>query len=164
MIEIRAAHTDDASACCSIFNQAIARGKNAHAQQLTREAGKVWYNRLYEQALSLLVAEKSNEVIGWGGLTAYRSERGGLSHVVEVTFYVHDDHHRKGVGRMLLKELEQRALRDKKTVLVAILLDNNVASKALLESEGFKIWANFEDLVHLENGNAGHLYMGKHIK
>ena len=56
----------------------------------------------------IIVAETEGQVLGWGSLTAFHP-RSAYRHTVENSIYIHHQHRRHGIGRLLLQELIVRA-------------------------------------------------------
>ena len=83
-----------------------------------------------------------------GSVGATRLASNSYTHSVEVTVYVHPDHHRRGHGRALyaalLPILERQGYR---SIVAGITLPNE-ASVELHESFGFKRTATFERIGH----------------
>jgi phosphinothricin acetyltransferase len=76
------------------------------------------------------------EVVGWGALSPWRS-RCAYDHTVEASVYVRHDLHRKGVGRLLLLDLIERARRAGHHALVGSTCAEQEGSLALQRSLGF---------------------------
>ncbi len=152
----------DQEAVVEIMNQAIAEERNAFLEPLTGELARDWYQRLQHSRL-LVVAKENGRIVAWGTLTDYRQGRGALSTTAEITFYVHRDHRGQGLGRKLTQYLEHQAQASGVKHLIAILLDDNEASKGLLSSLGYSQWANFRGIAEFGETVRGHLYMGRHL-
>ena len=161
---IRVATADDATACIKIMNEAIEAGKNAYSEQMDANLGKAWFDQLHQNAEVLMCYEFEGVVAAWGTLTAYRKGRAALAGVSEITFYVASEFHRKGLASALIKALEQRAIEIGKTNLMAILLDDNQASKSLLEKHNFQLWGHLPAIADFEGVIKGQLYLGKRLK
>lgn len=163
-IEISIAQDADMDAIIRIMNQAIGEERNAYLSRFSNATGARWFSALKAGASALLVASRGGEVVGWGSLSAYRQGRGALGTVKEITFYVDQKARRLGVAGVLVTNLEAQAMRLGALHMVAILLDDNAPSKALLKKFGYEQWAHFPNIVHFPSHTAGHLYMGKHLR
>lgn len=160
---IRPAFYDDESSVVEIFNQGIEERTNAYLKPLDWIPGADWYKSLRNNAAVLIVCEVNGALAGWASLTDYRSGREALAKTKEITFYVHRDFRNKGVASGMIEYLEEECSTKGYKHLVAILLDSNVASRALLEKHGYFVWGLFEDIAEFEDECLGHLYMGKRI-
>ena len=78
------------------------------------------------------------EVVGFGALSQYR-ERAGYATTVEDSVYVHEDHRGKGVGRLLLAELVERATAHGFHALMAKVVGDHQASINLHAAAGFDV-------------------------
>jgi len=157
----RPAFYDDESGIVAIMNEAIGNARNAYHHQFDLIEGSNWFKRLRQESHYLLVCEKKGEIVGWGCLSAYRGGREAFKSVREISYYIAADHHRKRVGSRMIDWLENHAIQTGVTHLVAIMLDDNIPSRKLLEQKGFFVWGLFERLAQFESSAKGHLYMGK---
>ena len=157
----RVAREADAVEIIEIMNQAIDDQKNAYLSAFDDESGRVWFESLFKKASSLLVVLMNDKICGWGSLTSYRESREALSKNVEITFYVHRDYRRMGVGSTLIEHLEKTALESDKKNAVAILLDDNIESEILLKKNGYKVLGHFPKVAYFTNKVCGHFYMWK---
>ena len=162
-IRIRPAFYDDEDAIVRIMNQGIEMQSNAHLNELDNINGRRWFNGLKTNSNGLFVAELHGCVVGWTSLSAYRSGRGALVTTEEISFYVDNQNHRKGIDTKMIEYAEHDAMERDVNHLVAILLDDNLSSRKLLERHQYFVWGLFERIVHFENKTCGHLYMGKHL-
>lgn len=164
-MHIRPIEAQDFQHCLKVMNEAIRNGKNAFDAPLEGEEATAWFQQLRNRSFSALVLETPDgELIGWGNLAPYRSNRGGLKHVAEVTFYLAETFTGQGWGNLLLGALEEQAAQYGLSVLIAILRSDNANSRSFLLKKGYEEWACFDGLIQLEQGRTGHLYMGKYLK
>lgn len=154
---------DDQSMVCAIMNTSIINGKNAYNQEMTIPQAETWFERLMNANYVSLCVVNEGQLIGWGTLSPYRSGRDGLAHVAEVTFYLLPEATGKGLGGKLLNALEKEAEKLGISVLLAILLADNVISTGFLIKHGYSTWAMFDALVKKQKNPIGHLYMGKRL-
>ncbi|GAB5539760.1 MAG: hypothetical protein Salg2KO_18630 [Salibacteraceae bacterium] len=160
-ISIRPAFYDDEQEVLAIMNQAIAEKKNAYITEFDWVKGSEWYKRMRDTSSWILLAMMDDQVVGWGNLSDYRGGREAFARVQEISFYVHQDFRRMGVASRLISELEIVAQNGGIRQLVAMLLDDNLSSRALLEKNGYFVWGLFENIAVFEDKTRGHLYMGK---
>ena len=91
----------------------------------------------------VIVAEAGGRVVGWGSLSAYH-ERSAYRRTVENSVYVHHEHHRRGVGSSLMKELISRArVLGHRAIIAGI--DSSQAGSVALHAR-----FNFEKVGHLK--------------
>ena len=96
---------------------------------------------------------------GWGSLSAYHA-RSAYRRTVENSVYVHHQHHRRGIGSLLLQELIVRARRLGHHAIIAGIDADQPASVALhakfhfekvghLKQVGFK-FGRWLDVIYME--------------
>ncbi|MFM7891892.1 MAG: N-acetyltransferase family protein, partial [Actinomycetota bacterium] len=102
------------------------------------EAQRAWITAR-SGAFSALVADDSAAgVIGFAALSTYR-DRAGYRTTVENSVYVHRDHQRRGVGRLLLGALLEVARDSGFHTVIARIDSQSSGSLALHESLGFVV-------------------------
>ncbi len=154
-ILIREAAISDLPAMVDIYNQAIrSGGATGDMNEFTVDERKEWFNRFSSDEFPLLVAESDEKVIGYISLSPYRPGRKAFSDVAEVSFFVDYSCHGMGVGRKMMEHMMDYARLTGKRVVLAILLEVNKHSIALLESKGFNRWGH---LPHVGNFNGDHI-------
>jgi len=138
-VSLRAAQVSDAEAIAVIYNyevetstatfDLVPRSIDAQREWITARSG----------AFSALVADDSAAgVIGFAALSTYR-DRAGYRTTVENSVYVHRDHQRRGVGRLLLGALLEVARDSGFHTVIARIDSQSSGSLALHESLGFVV-------------------------
>ena len=132
----RPATEDDAAAIARIYNQGIAeRGATFETQPRTIDDMTA---RLREQSrFPMLVADDDGTVIGWAGLSSYRT-RACYSGIGEFSIYLDRAARGRGVGRTLLEALIDAARGRGYWKLVSRIFPFNAASRALCRACGFR--------------------------
>src|SRR5215467_4716717 len=85
----------------------------------------------------ITVAVESSKVVGWGSLSAYHA-RSAYRRTVENSVYVLHQHHRRGIGSLLLEDLIVRARKAGHRVIIAAIDADQPASIALHSKFNFK--------------------------
>lgn len=164
-MKIRIAQTGDLPAINDIYNQAVRqRFCTAHLELLSMEEQEKWFASHDPTRFPVFVAEASQQIAGWVSLGAYRKDRQALAHVVEVSYYVDEKERGKGLGSLLLEHAVKVAPSYDFSVLIAILLNKNPASIALLEKFGFESWGVMPGIALIEGQEADHLYYGLKLR
>ena len=88
-------------------------------------------------------------------------DRAALLGVAEVSYYLAAPYRGRGIGRRLLSQGLEIAMRNGFHTVIAILLDTNVRSIGLLQSLEFEIWGRMPDIARFENGRCGQLILGR---
>lgn len=158
-LSVRPAAIDDLPAVVDIYNQAIrAGGATGDMNEFTVDERIDWFNRFKSDEFPLLVAESDKKVVGYISLSPYRPGRKAFSDVAEISFFVDYSCHGIGVGKKMMEQMMNNARMTGKRVLLAILLEVNRSSIALLESHGFKRWGHLPGI-----GNFDGQYIGQYI-
>jgi phosphinothricin acetyltransferase len=140
-IRIRPLEPHDSDAVAAIYAQAIAvGGSTADLQPPGPERWKAFFALHADLRWPAWVREREGQVLGYAFLSPWRHGREGLAGTVEISYYVDQSHRRQGHGRALLRHALQAARSLGYHSALAILLAENRASIALLESEGFARW------------------------
>jgi len=136
---VRTATLDDAAALLEIYNHEVLTSTVTFDLVPRTLAEQALWITDRSGAHVVLVAEAANgTVVGFGALSAYR-ERAGYATTVEDSVYVHEDHRREGVGRLLLTELIERATAHGFHALMAKVVAGHDASIALHNEAGFVV-------------------------
>lgn len=142
-MELRLARPSDAEAIRAIYNMQVTTSTNVfdlvprsladQRQWLAEHAGA----HPCVVAVTAGGAPASDEVIGFGSLSPYRS-RPAYSTTVEDSVYVHQDHQGRGVGRAVLAELVGLGASHGFHAMIGRIVGHNQASIAMHRSVGFE--------------------------
>lgn len=137
--EIRLARESDLGAIAAIYNYEVEHSTATFdTEPVSIENRREWLKKHGALRRPVVVAEVEGEVIGWASLSDW-SERCAYARAAEVSVYIHRSHRKKGVGKMLLVDLIDRARRGGIGVLLArICTLNGEASIHLHQSVGFQ--------------------------
>jgi len=161
---IRTATIEDLDAIVEIYNQAISAGqKTADTTPFSAKDRVAWFEEHDPDKYPVLVAEDQESILGYLTVSPYRPGREALRHTAEVSYYIHFDHHRKGVASALLRHAIGICPDLRIKTLFAILLDSNEASIRLMEKFGFGQWGHLPRVADYDGVEVGHLYYGLRI-
>jgi phosphinothricin acetyltransferase len=133
---IRSATPADAAAINSLFNPYIERSTATFiTQPFTLEQRLAWFAD-HPDKHPIIVAVCDGIVVGYGALSTFRA-RAAYAQTAEVAVYIRADFHRRGIGRMIIGELQARARVLGHHTLVGVCCSESEASIGLLESCGF---------------------------
>jgi phosphinothricin acetyltransferase len=133
----RLASVVDAEAINAIYNHYV-RTSTATFQvedETTEERAEELGTRPNNQPITVL--EDKGEIVGWGALSPFRS-RCAYRDTIELTVYVRHDCHRKGYGRLIVRDLIERASALGYHTILGVSCKESVGSIRLLQSLGFK--------------------------
>ncbi|MGD8562515.1 MAG: GNAT family N-acetyltransferase [Desulfarculaceae bacterium] len=131
-VHIRPARPDDAEGICRAHHGAVEALAGGHYQEevLQAWAGNVTVeainNGLKQAEIIFLVAESLGEIAGFGVLG------GGYIRAV----YVHPAHQRKGIGSLILGQLEAQA---RALGTIALRLDASLNAEPFYRSHGYRV-------------------------
>ncbi len=160
-LNIRFAREDDLSAILDIFNQAInSRNACGFTEEVDLEERQDWFADHNENSHPIYIAELDGIVVGYGSLSPYRPGRKAMRKVAEVSFFLDFNHHKKGIGSLLLKHMMADCPRLEINSLIAILLGTNEGSISLLKKHGFEEWGRMPKIIDFGEKVCDHLYYG----
>lgn len=97
---------------------------------------QAWFSLHSADKYPVVVAEDAGQIVGWGSLSKFHA-RAGYDGTVEASVYIANGFHRRGLGRLVLEHLIDRARRHGFHVLIGGASADQTASIALQESLGF---------------------------
>ena len=103
----------------------------------TLESRQTWLADRRAKGFPVLVAQLHGQVVGFGSLGDFRAWQ-GYAHSVEHSLYVGSDSRGRGIGRLLLTSLIERAMQMGKHAMIGGIEAANTASLALHASLGFR--------------------------
>lgn len=157
--QIRPAAEADLAAINDIYNHYVLNSTCTYQEEPeTIENRRKWFSH-HGDKHPAIVAVEGEQVIGWGSLSAYHA-RSAYRRTVENSVYVHHQHHRKGIGSLLLEELITRARALEHRAIIAGIDADQAASVALhakfqfetvgqLKQVGFK-FGRWLDVIYME--------------
>lgn len=159
---IRNAQITDLNEIVNIYNQAIPSQKSTgHTEPLKPDDQKKWFKKHYPEKYPIYVVIINNEIVGWCSLSPYREGRLAFQHTAEVSYYIDQNHQRKGIASMLLNHAIEKCKGLQLTSLVAFLMEHNTASVQLLEKHGFTKWGLLPNVVNFNEKKYNHVIYGR---
>lgn len=144
---IRLATLDDLPSVREIYNYYVERSTCTFQLEPDTETQRLAWFQSRSPTHPVVVAEVAGEVIGWASLSPW-SGRAGYARTVEASVYIRHDCHRRGLGRMLLLDLIERARALGHHVIIGGACTEQAASLALQESLGFERVSHFRQVGH----------------
>lgn len=147
-----------------IYNQAVKDGfRTAHTEKTSLEDRTVWFYNHTSERYPIFIFEQQDRVLGWLSVSAYRFDRQALDEVVEVSYYVDYEHHRRGIATGLLEHAIDFCREAGYRVMVALLVEGNDASIRLLEKFSFQPAGRIPEAIHHDKEFRDHLYYFKKL-
>ncbi len=161
---IRLANKFDAEVINEIYNESVKhKFLTADTQTVALTERIKWLLSYNKHEYPVYVATEHDAVVGWLAVRPYREGRNALRFIKEVSYYVSHDHLHKGIGTALIEHVIMKAPDLKIKNLVAIVLEENIASIKLLEKFNFQQWGFLPGVADFDGEICGHLYYGLKI-
>ncbi|MBX3043429.1 MAG: N-acetyltransferase [Candidatus Kapabacteria bacterium] len=158
---IRPAKYEDLPAINEIYNQAVdSRSATADLDYISFDERDKWFSEHNSDKYPVFVYEVSGNVVGWLSISPYRKGRRALDEAAEVSYYIHNNFQKLGIGSKLLEYCIENISSYGIKHIICILLDINTGSIKLLEKYGFEQWAYLPDIVNLDGNICSHLFYG----
>jgi L-amino acid N-acyltransferase len=157
---LRSATTGDLAAINAIYTHSVLHSTATYQAEPSTDAERAaWFNAHGPQH-PVIVAEIDGRVVGWGSLSPFHT-RAAFNRTVEESVYIHQDFHRRGIGKAILADLLARAKTLGHHRVIAAISADQEPSLALhrtlgfvecgrLSEVGFK-FGRWLDLVYLEH-------------
>jgi phosphinothricin acetyltransferase len=146
MITLIPMQPEHAAAVLEIYEHGITSGTATFETQVP---GWEKFNQKYHTH-SRIVAVDNAKPVGWAALAPV-SARECYSGVAEVSVYVHEQHQRKGIGRLLLLQLITESEQNGIWSLLSVIDQENRASIHLHEQCGFR-YVGYRERIARLNG------------
>ena len=158
---IRIAQFKDLESITEIYNQAIdAKFQTGFTERVKLDDRVGWFTEHQPDKYPIFVYLVDDVVAGWLSLSPYRAGRGALRYTVEISYFVHNDYKKMGIGSQLLLHGINAARQLHYKTAIAIILDKNAASVKLVEKFGFQKWAHLPGVADFDGVECNHVYYG----
>lgn len=159
-VAIRLAEHTDLPAIVAIYNAAIpGHQATADLAPVSVEDREPWFAAHDPARYPLWVATGPQAVLGWISLNRFYP-RAAWDPTAEVSFYVHPDHQRQGIGRALLTHAIEAAPALGIRTVLAVVSGHNQPSLALLKGAGFHEWGLLPRVVHMPEARRDVVFLG----
>jgi len=137
-IRLRSYQTEDTQAILDIINYNILNSTALYDYNIrTYEQQKAILEEKITKHFPVIVAETDGKVVGFGMYSEFRFKE-AYKYTVEHSVYVENNHHGKGIGKLLLHELIELAKKQKLHTMIAVIDAENQSSVDFHEKFGFK--------------------------
>lgn len=163
---IRQAQINDLEEITAILNQAINWGKATAITQEFRAAERIdWFKESTSGRYCILVSEdEQGKITGYVSITPYRKGRQAFLHTAEISYFIHFDHHKKGIASALMEEALDHCRKNEIKTLVAFLMAHNLPSVHFMEKYGFEQWGLFPRSITINGQEFDHAIYGKRVE
>ena len=147
-IIVRDAREDDLGAILNIYNDAIINTTAVYSEQPhTLQMRREWYNDRVKDNFPVFVADVDGKVAGFSSFGHFRYGA-GYKYSVETSVYVDVAFRGKGISKMLIQPLIDRAVEMNVHAVIAGVSADNQISINLHSSLGFKEVAHLKEVGH----------------
>ena len=137
-IVIRQANLNDMSSVLEIVNYEILNSTSIWDYDTrSLEQQEFIFNEKKLNNFPFIVAEKNNQIVGFGTYGPFRFKI-GYRFTVEHSVYIHRDFTGIGIGTLILKELIELARLQKLHTMIGVIDSENIGSISFHERIGFK--------------------------
>ncbi len=137
-IQIRNYQTKDCTAILAIINDAILNSTALYDYNIrTLTIQEAIFEEKIQKGFPVIVAEMNNEVIGFGYYSEFRF-REAYKFTVEHSVYADKNYIGKGIGKMLLTELIERAKKQNIHTMIGVIDSENTNSIDFHKKFGFE--------------------------
>lgn len=127
---IRPASEADLTAINDIYNHYVLHSTCTYQEEPeTMDDRRQWFRRHGEKH-PVTVALDNGQVVGWGSLSPFHA-RSAYRYTVENSVYVHHEHHRCGIGSLILEDLIGRSRALEHRAIIAGIDGDQTASVAI---------------------------------
>lgn len=163
-MHIRLAEDKDLEVLVEIYNQAIVTLHcTADMDVFSVDERISWFKEHQLLEYPIYIYEIDNRVVGYLYFTAYRPGRRAMRYTAELSYYIHTDYQKQGIGTKLMEFAIEKSKELNFKNLIAILLERNIPSIKLLERFGFKQWGCLPGIADFNGEVCSHLYYGLKI-
>ena len=157
---IRLAAQQDLIAINDIYTQAIDAQATADITPISMPTREAWFAAHPADQFPIYVYELEGKVVAWLSISAYRPGRMALRYSAEISYYVDANFQQQGIASQLLPYALEQATHLQLDTFIAIILENNLASIALLKKFGFSQWGHLPNVAEFDGKRVGHVYYG----
>jgi phosphinothricin acetyltransferase len=164
MSNIRTAKQEDLESITEIYNQAInSKFETAETKEVNVVDRLNWFSNHTPDTYPIFVYEKDGKILGWLSFSSYREGRTSLRATIEISYYVHREFKRQGIGSKLVEHALDIAPKMGCKNIFGIILDKNEPSIRLMYKYGFVEWGHLPNIANFDGEECGHMYLGRRL-
>ncbi|KAI8062035.1 acyl-CoA N-acyltransferase [Thamnidium elegans] len=145
---VRAAVESDVPQILEIYNERIANSTCLFMyDQVPLDNRLTWFMETKTKGYPIIVAaeKETNKAIAYANYGGFRPHTAFIL-TTEISLYIHQNHQRRGLGRLMLTEMLRIAIEMKFRNLIAGITAENEGSVILFDKFGFKNVGHFHDV------------------
>lgn len=134
---IRNMKQTDVEAVLDIYNDVILTSTAVYKYKVENLEQRIaWLKAKEQERFPVIVYEEDGQIVGFATYGSFRPYP-AFKYAIEHSVYVHKNHHKKGIGSKLMKELIALANRDGYATMIAGIDASNLGSIRAHEKLGF---------------------------
>lgn len=144
-LALRDATMADVPDIARILNQGIEeRNVTLETEPKTSSEREAWLAARGPRHPVIVAVDEAGRILGWGSLNPFKS-RAAYDHVADFSVYVARDARGKGIGTLMLAELERRARAIGYHKMVLAAMPENLAGRRLYTRSGFTVVGTYRE-------------------
>jgi L-amino acid N-acyltransferase YncA len=160
---LRDAAINDLPRIVEIYNQVVpTRMVTADLEPVSVQSRLNWFQEHDPQSRPLWVYEMDNEIVGWASFQSFYG-RPAYRHTAEISIYIDEKHHRKGIGSVLLDTAISKCHALEIQTLLGFIFGHNEPSLKLFRKKGFETWGHFPRVAVLDGIERDLLILGLRV-
>ena len=160
---IRHATENDLPAIVAIYNASIPnRMATADLEPVSVMSRINWFKKRSPGRHPLWVIEIQGVIAGWLSFQPFYG-RPAYHATAEVSIYIASNYHRRGLGKILLKEAIRQSPNLGLKSLIGFIFEHNEASLKLFEKFGFEPWGHLPGIADLDGIERGLVILGLRV-
>lgn len=162
-IVFRLARIEDLPIIVEIYNSTIpSKMVTADTSPVTVESRTPWFKAHNPEKRPLWVVEDEGEICGWVGLQSFR-DRPAYDETAEISLYLHENYRGKGLGKIILNQVEKECPKLGIDTLLALIFAHNEPSIRLFSGLGFEQWGYLPGVTRLGGVKRDVAILGKKV-
>lgn len=162
-VSIALAQSSDLSDVVDIYNQSIStKASTADLTPVTTADRQSWFDAHLSQANRPIYVVKNthNQLMAWGSFSNVKN-RPAYDISSEISIYVGNNFHRRGLAGILLTVMLEQAPSLGINNILALIFAHNTASLALFKKFGFEQWGVMPNICDMGDFTADVVTLGK---
>lgn len=163
-MSIQIAKKEDIKGILKIYNDSIAlKIATADTEEVTIESMNKWFESHSESKYPIFVYKKGAKILGYNNLSPYRNGRKALSTVLETSYYVDKEYHKKGIATELMNFAIKWCKNNSIETLITFILAHNDPSIQLMHKFGFEKWGILPQVAKFDDKVYDHIIFGRKL-
>lgn len=159
---IRLATIEDLPAIVEIYNLSIpGRLATADTEPVTVESRLDWFHS-HKENRPLYIIEENGSVIAFLSFKSFYG-RPAYSITAEIGIYIHSDHQKKGLGKILLQKAIAISPDLKLENLLGFIFGHNEPSIRLFKNFGFTAWGTLKEVGKMDGKYVDLIIFGRKV-